>query len=213
MLCIVSAIPEELEQLLSRLEAKPNEKGRVEVGDSLILSPVGIGYLEAAMQLTEMLDEYPGVERLIFTGSAGVYPGVQSVEINQLTCCKETMLFDGAAESGQSSYAPPLPRGPIKSNLPLIDDLYPATFGTGISLTKNDDLADLIHQSLAVELETMELFGVATVCQRRSIPWNAVFGVTNIVGKEGHRQWKLNFKKSAMLAGDFIYERILPVLM
>ena len=204
MLAVVSAVQAEIDRLIQRLDAKmgPESKTWQVPGESLVLAALGVGYLEAALRLSELLQKTPKIERLMFTGSAGVYPGVDHLRPGDLCSCRETILIDGMAELGISHYAPPLPRQAIASTLPVDDQLPNAAIATALSLTASDASAAAIQKSSGMEIETMELYGVAYLCLQRSIPWNAVMAITNRVGDAGHQEWKQHYSQLAEKSCD-----------
>lgn len=202
MFCIVSAFDKEIEPLISELEAVEVEGSHwIVPSRKLVIAAVGVGYLEAAIGLEKLLVKYPETTGVLFTGSAGVYPGVSSVTIGELVVCKDTMLCDGTAELGLGLYATIMEKGPYFSSLPMTQSLKSARVATLLALTKDNQLATTIQRNSEAELENMELFGIAQVCEQRSLPWNALVGITNTVGEEGHVQWKQNYRKVAQLAG------------
>jgi len=174
----------------------------------ILIAAIGVGYLESAIQLAGLFTDYPAIRNLIFTGSAGVYPSIKSIQVGDLCSCQHTLLVDGAAELGFSQYAKPLHKKKISATLSLDNALYPAKIATLLSLTKTDSLVETVCNNLNVELETMELYGVARVCFQHSIAWNAVLGITNTVGTQGHFQWKQNYQQVSEKTGEFLHEAI-----
>lgn len=198
MRCVVSAFDKEIEPLVELFTAKSIAKERwIAEKDNVLLATVGVGYHEAAVQLNALLQENSEIKDVLFTGSAGIYADIDSINIGDACACKETILFDAAAESGSSAYALSLKSDPLNATLTWNRDLYHAKVATGLSMTKNDQLASKIATNRGVELENMELYGIARMCEERSIPWNAAIGVTNQVGSQGHIQWRNNFKEVA----------------
>ena len=210
MLCLISAIETELRWLIEKLGAIQEDDNNTWFASQpdLIIAPVGVGFLESAINLTSLLERFPQVDKLLFTGSAGVYPNISTIVPGDICSCLETVLADGAAEQGFSLYAEPLPRTAIPATLQLGRDLYPAKIATLLTLTQSDSLAETIQKKLNVELETMELYGIAQVCRNRSLPWNAVIGITNQVGSSGHLQWRKSFREIAAKTGEFLLDEL-----
>lgn len=210
MLCLISAIETELRWLIEKLGAKQDTDNEIWFAchPDLIIAPVGVGFLESAITLNNLLDRFPQINKLLFTGSAGVYPNTSVISPGDICGCLETVLADGAAEHGFSLYAEPLPRATIPATLQLTYDLYPAKIATLLTLTQSDALAETIQKNLNVELETMELYGIARVCEKRSLPWNCVIGITNQVGSSGHLQWRNSFREIAVKTGEFLLDHI-----
>ncbi len=210
MLCLISAIETELRWLIDKLGAKQDKDNKTwfAANPDLILAPVGVGFLESAITLNRLLDRFPQINRLLFTGSAGVYPNISEISPGDICSCLDTVLADGAAEHGFSLYAEPLPRTAIPGTLQCNHNLYPAKIATLLTLTQSDSLAETIQKNLNVELETMELYGIARVCRERTLPWNCVIGITNQVGSSGHLQWRESFRKMAMNTGEFLLDHL-----
>lgn len=208
MLCIASAITFETEKLVKRIGAKKggNEAIWLSPHPDLLITITGVGYLASAIRLMQVLHRFPAIDRLIFTGSAGVYPGVSVIRPGDLCSCRHTVLGDGAAELQLSQYARPLPRQAIPSTFPIPGQLYSATVATLLSLTASDTLAASLNINLQAELENMELYGVAEVCRQKSVAWNAVLGVTNRVGKDGHQEWQENYRILADKTGSYLFD-------
>lgn len=213
MLCVASAIAIETEKLVQKTGAKKKR------GDTLWYSPqhklvimtTGVGFLASAIRLMKILYRYSAIDRLIFTGSAGVYPGVTSIQPGDICSCRHTVLGDGAAELQLSQYAQLLTRQAIPSTFPLPDQLYSATVATILSLTTSDTLAARLNINLQTELENMELYGLAEVCRQKSVAWNAILGVTNHVGEHGHREWMETKQTLADKTGDYLYDLLATI--
>lgn len=210
MLCIVSAIDVEVSPLLKLLDANKADSSEIWVDstNNILITSVGVGYLDAAINLKEILLKYPQIDRVIFCGSAGVYPGNQKIKVGDLCSCADTVLSDGAAEMKLSRYASIMNRQPITAQL-LTNSVLPKTrVATTISLTLSDEMAEKIATASHADLENMELYGIASVCQKASISWNGLLGITNTVGSNGHLEWKQNYHKIAEKCSQFLYEMI-----
>ncbi|MCG8337960.1 MAG: hypothetical protein MJE63_25950 [Proteobacteria bacterium] len=210
MLCLISAIETELRWLIEKLGARQETGNKIWFASQpdVIIAPVGVGFLESAINVNKLLDIYPQINKLLFTGSAGVYPNISSIKPGDICSCLETVLADGAAEHGFSLYAEPLPRTAIPATFQLGNDLYPSKIATLLTLTQSDALAETIQKKLNVELETMELYGIAQVCRKRSLPWNAIIGITNQVGSSGHLQWRKSFREVAAKTGEILLDQL-----
>ncbi|MBU3917296.1 hypothetical protein KKA14_17320 [bacterium] len=209
MLCVISAIFSEISRLVELTGAQLIEDSiwYSEQKDLLVVS-AGVGYLESAIQLQSLLFRFTDIKKVIFCGSAGVYPGVNTIKTGDVCLCQETILCDSAAEIGLGLYASILPRNAIQSNLEINDSLCSSRVLTTLSLTANDDLAISLRQNTKADLENMELYGIASVCQKHSVLWNAILGITNIVGCNGHQEWSRNFRAMGKLASDFLFKNM-----
>ncbi len=212
MLCVVSAIFSEISRLVELTDAKPLEESiwQSRQKDLLIVS-AGVGFLESAIQLQNLLFRFTGINKVIFCGSAGVYPGIEAIKTGDICLCQETVLCDSAAEMGLGLYASILPRDAIQSTLKINASLQSSRVLTALGLTADDDLAMTLQQNTKADLENMELYGIASVCQKQSVLWNAILGITNWVGSNGHMEWKQNFKTMGRQANDLLFQCIKSV--
>ena len=205
MICIISAIFPEISSLTARTGVKQVDENIWHmVHQNVLLSATGTGYLESAIQLQSLLHRYPDITQVLFCGSAGVYPGIKTIQPGDLCLCKNTILCDSAAEMDLSLYASLMARNPIQSDFELDSSLYSASVLTTLSLTSNDNLAGTLTTQTSAELENMELYGIASVCRKASIQWNAILGITNKVGKNGHGEWKENYKSLGNITAEYL---------
>ena len=209
MLCIVSAIYSETKTLVDLTgagEIAPNVWRSEKNG--VIISALGVGYLTAAIELQSLLNEFTEIDRVLFCGTAGVYAEIDTLKVGQLVQCYGTKLADGAAEMTWSHYADILNREEIKSDLYWGCGLSSVSVLTALTLTLSDELAGVLARNTQCELENMELFGIASVCKRRGIPWDSILGITNTVGKDGSSSWVKNHNMLERLACQFIFQEI-----
>ncbi|MDT8445971.1 MAG: hypothetical protein RRB13_03610 [bacterium] len=190
-LLITAAIAAELEPLASHLGAQAIEGGWQ--GDGLILAPLGIGPLEAALGLTKWAQE--GVDQVIFTGSAGVYPGVD-LEVGQLVAADWTTLYDGAAVLGQAHFALLQDYARLKAG-PESYGLERVGVATGLAVTRSRSLGQALAQATGAEVENLELYGLALAAARLGLLWSSVLGITNRVEEGSQDQWKQNYPRLA----------------
>ncbi|MBU2513622.1 hypothetical protein KJ966_19950 [bacterium] len=210
MLCIASAVFQEVKPLIELTNASRETGNRwFDKTRNLLIAATGVGFLESAIQLNRLLQETPSIEKIIFTGSAGVYPGCRHIRIGDLCICTDTILCDGAAELGLSAYVPLADQGPIKASLSLSSSLSSARVATIFSITTDNDLAGKIGENRKADIENMELYGIARVCLEGEIPWNALLGVTNTVGKKGRTQWNQNRNKLAEKACNHLFKLVI----
>ncbi len=165
MLCIISAFSKEIEPLLSRSGASKKDNNLWTIDrKQILIAAVGIGFLEASLNLNKILTLHSEIRSVIFTGSAGVYPDVPDIEIDDLCTCSDTILCDGAAEMGLGLYASILPKDPLEASYKKIEAKRRARVATLLSLTKDNGLANTIRNNTNAELENMELYGIAKTC-------------------------------------------------
>lgn len=201
MIAIVSAWEQELtclKQIFSQsLQQISSIQWKHKNHQNYILTSLGVGYLEASIQLQKIVHECSktessNIEFVLFVGSAGIYPNVP-YSVGELFLCKETILCDTSTIMGYSKYASFLNQGTIQSHKIDIDSLESIKIATLLSLTLDDQTAIKIQKKTNCVAENMELFGVARTCQVYGIPWNACVGITNLVGSSGSHEWKKNY--------------------
>lgn len=209
MLCITSAIPDEIRRLVELTAASPKGENRwIDDSRNLLFATLGIGYLESSVQLNQLVTDYPAIKHVVFTGSAGVYPNSTEIRIGDLCNSIDTILCDGAAELGLSAYIPIADYGPIEAATTIDQSLPSVRVATVISITTDDTLAAAMATKKVAAAENMELFGIARICREKSIPWNACLGITNEVGSKGRSQWLENHKKVADHCCTHIFDLI-----
>lgn len=175
---------------------------------NLLLSPVGIGYLNAALNLQSLLKRRQEVTQVIFCGTAGVYPKYQQeIAIGTLVTAEETQWLDGASELGASRYASLLKKEIYPCESLLFSKLPAVKVATLLGLTASEGLASEISKQ-GHQVENMELFGIAKVCKRENIRCAAILGVTNGVGPLGHSQWRDHHIAVEKDAGKMLFSLI-----
>ena len=196
MHCLISAIPSEIEDLIQNkeLEHTTNSNHWLDKKKRVVIAYVGVGYLETAVNLQKLILQFPQIKKVTFCGTAGIYPLMSHLKIGDLCQCKEVILCDASAEMGNSAYVPLLQHAPLKAEM---GDQYPAVsvkVATMLSITTNDQVAGQICNNTQAEVENMELYGVATICNKKKISWNAILGLTNYVGSNGRDDWQSKHK-------------------
>jgi nucleoside phosphorylase len=196
MLLIISAIYSEIELIIKELKASQISENAWATNDKkVLLSSVGVGSIDAAINLQYIFFQYPQIEKVVFCGTAGAYLKNSNFKIGTIYIGKETFLCDGAAEMKLSQYAFYMSQQGLKSDFNLKQNIEKAKVATTLTITKDDNLASIIARNTKADLENLELFGLAKVCVLHKKVWTAILGVTNYIGKEGHLQWKQNHKR------------------
>jgi nucleoside phosphorylase len=210
MICIVSAISSEIKELLTLTHAKKIETQDIWVvpDGSAVISPLGVGYLTAAIHLQALLIRYPEIGAVIFCGTAGIYDKSSDLEIGQVVQCKDTMLCDGAAELGFSVYASIMKRDSIDTDFSIAVPKIKVSALTALTLTKQDRLAEKFHENTGCDVENMELYGIASVCRLHHITWNAMLGLSNFVGGNGHKEWLENHSAVEKIVCRHIFDHL-----
>ncbi|MCP4298220.1 MAG: hypothetical protein GY786_21755, partial [Proteobacteria bacterium] len=157
-----------------------------------ILAHLGVGYLEAAINLQRLLVRFPAINSVTFCGTAGIYPQASQLQIGDTCRCSEVILCDASAETGRSAYVPLLKNSYIDADLIGFGDLKSAKVVTTLSITIDDECARVIGENTGYHVENLELYGIALLCNTLKLPWNAVLGLTNNVGSNGRLEWSQN---------------------
>lgn len=194
-LLIAAAIRAELEPLAEELKAEPTDYGWR--SGLLRLAPLGIGPLEAALSLERLL-HHEAFGAVLFTGSAGIYPGA-GFAVGDLAQADWATLYDGAASLGRAHFALLQGRGRFEA-APWDLGLNSAGVASGLAVTKDAELGGLIAQQSGAGLENLELYGLALCAERHNLPWGAVLGLTNNVAQGGQTAWKENHQQAAQSA-------------
>ncbi len=193
MICVVSAIDSEITELVKLTKAVKTE-GDIWVcpEQSLIISSLGVGYLTAAIRLQYLLNLHQETDNVLFCGTAGIYNKESDLGIGDVVQSHSTCLCDGAAEIGLSVYTSILKRGSIESDMLMNRPKKKVKVLTALSFTKSNDLATKLYSNTNCDIENMELYGIASVCQGGRVRWNSMLGLTNFVGENGHLEWITN---------------------
>lgn len=170
------------------------------------LEVMGIGNLEAAVNLSDFLFRNKKIRHIIFFGSCGAYEWthipIRSIVSPKLVYTKELThalkLSKQIPESPESFYL-------VSDNdFPSVSCNAPTT----ISLTELKTPPEDSWVNLAVE--NLELFGIAKVAAKFSVSVTAYLAVTNIVGPEGSADWAKNWKDlSHSIQNQFLREMTL----
>jgi nucleoside phosphorylase len=176
MLLVCSAWKEEIQELDPSL-TKAN----------IIIKPLGIGFLDASIELSRLLSTNSQINKIIFLGTAGTCK--KNLAIGEILSIKSTSLLNLGTRI-DLSYSP------IKNNLieskKVFSGFKAAHCLTSIEITKKENL---VLDDEEFILENMELFGIARTAEKFSIEWSALLSVTNFVGSNAHQEWLLNHKE------------------
>ncbi len=194
MRCIVSAIKSETQALVKKhgLKYLPGSNYCLDEEEGMILAHLGVGYLEAALNLQRLLFRFPAISSVTFCGTAGIYPQVSQLQIGDTCRCSQVILCDASAETGSSAYVPLLKNDQIDADLIGDNNLKSAKVVTTLSITIDDECARMMGENTGYHVENLELYGIALLCSSFKVPWSAILGLTNSVGSKGREQWLQN---------------------
>ncbi|MDH5560230.1 MAG: hypothetical protein OEY59_05185 [Deltaproteobacteria bacterium] len=211
MLAVVSAVLDEISPLVGLLKARPDEREGCFLfegkNQKILLAPLGVSFLKAGLEFQSLLYQFPGIKEVLFVGTAGFYGLDNKTRIWDLCLAEEVFLIDGAAEMGLAKYAKFMEKTGIHSTLRCDWGLNKTKIATTLGMTINPGLSGRIAQNTGAEIENMELYSVAALCQEKEIFWNALLGITNKVGPEAHRQWTENHLGVQKKACELLFQQ------
>ncbi len=147
----------------------------------------GVGPVAAAASAGR-LSERVRPTQVAMIGTAGSYP--DGPPIGSVVVSRTVGLSWGVASLGLG-YVPRAPE-PVRADPTLIErsGLPAHDVLTVGAITTDLDLAERLAEGWSVE--HLEAYAVAWTCAQASIPFVAVFGITNHVGPDAHHQWLTN---------------------
>jgi len=190
MLLVCCAWQEEIKNLDPKL-----------ANQNILIQPLGIGFLDAGIELSRLITLNPKINKILFLGTAGTYN--RNLEIGDLISIKSTSLLNLGSRL-DLSYSP------IKNNFIPANNLFSGIktahclVSMEISKKENMVLSDEEHL-----VENMELFGVARVAHKHGISWGSVLAVTNYIGENSHQEWVSNYETNSQQLCEFINKELL----
>jgi nucleoside phosphorylase len=160
------------------------------------LAAVGVGTVDAAVGAATAIAR-ANPRRVIFVGTAGVYPSAARVHaIGTAALAGELRLVSTATLRGDAYHPAPLvatatTNAPLRAALARGDGVPTATVACPLAITQTAALARRIAATGAA-LETLEAFAVARAAAAAGLPFAAVLGVSNVVGPRAHAEWRAN---------------------
>jgi nucleoside phosphorylase len=202
---VVSAWDPEVAPLGRLLDAaKP---GRRDVA----LAAVGIGTVDAAVGASAAMARVRP-RRVIFVGTAGVYPSAARVHaIGAAALAGELRLVSTATLRGDAYHPAPLVARAttddvLRAGLARAADaeLVSATVACPLAITQTTALARRIAAT-GPALENLEAFAVARAAAAARVPFAAVLGVSNVVGPRAHAEWRANHLAASRAACHVVW--------
>jgi len=170
------------------------------------LEPVGIGAIDAAAGAARAIAAHRP-ERVLFVGTAGVYPSARSgLAIGAAVVPGEIHCVSTAALAGTGYLPPPqVVQATASEELAaaLAEDaaeLVTAVVACPLAITRTAALARRIAAATGASLENLELFAVARAAAGAGAEFAAVLGVANRVGPAAHREWLANHRRASRAA-------------
>lgn len=155
------------------------------------LDVMGIGNLEAAVQLSDYLSKNSNIHHIVFFGSCGAY------EWSGITI--GSFISPNRVYSKEISHtlkiSKQIPESPEFYEITPDKSLQTAACNAPTTIT----LIDLKHPPEEswknLEIENLELFGITKVANKFSVTVTAYLAVTNLVGQNGSNDWAKNWKQ------------------
>lgn len=187
---VVAAHPPELAGLAALLgESLEGVVGAVHVATEA----VGIGLAAAAVG-TSIAIESHAPRCVVLVGTCGAYARRGAdLAIGDVIVAERVHLVASAAVESRGAFPAPMlvatKTDDALSGALAADGGRRADVATTLAITTEDDLANLIGDSLRCETEHLEAFAVASACARAKVPFAAVLGVANRVGSRARDEW------------------------
>ncbi|WP_194146776.1 purine-nucleoside phosphorylase [Helicobacter pylori] len=161
-------------------------------------TPIGVGLIESAINLTRMRLKNPDTESLIFIGSAGSYsPEIELLSVFESVCGYQIE----ESFSHLNSYTP-------LDNFIQIETKEEALFErVRVNSSNYIHTSEMFAKKMAqkgVLLENMEFFSVLSVAKVFSLKAKGIFCVSNYVGLNAHKEFKENHAKVKQILENVI---------
>jgi len=158
--------------------------------------PVGIGMVDAAINLTKMCIENPP-EFILFIGSAGSYGEKKIFDIIESKTATniENSFFSGG------SYTP------INNVISTAGDVSRETMVNSSNYITTDAKYSKYYIAQNIHLENMEFFAVLKVAEKFGIPAGGIFIVTNYCDENAHEDFKKNHSEAMMKLAKYMNDK------
>lgn len=168
------------------------------------LQVMGIGNLEAAVNLSDYLFRNKEIRHIVFFGSCGAYEWtgipIKSVVSPNLVYTKEL--------AHSLKLAKQIPE--VQEFYGLIADnrFRTARCNAPTTITLAELKTPPDASFLRLEVENLELFGITKVAAKFSLSVTAYLAVTNIVGPNGSTDWAKNWKELSLSLQNQFLEKL-----
>lgn len=159
-------------------------------------TPVGIGLVDVAVNLTEICMKDPP-EFLLFVGTAGSYGEKKIFDIieSKTACNLENSFLDDA------SYTP------IDNVVSSAEDVSRETFVNCSNYITTDSRYAEAYLKRDIHLENMEFYAVLKVAHKFGIPAGGLFVVTNYCHEEAREEFGKNHKEAMQRLTAYMNEK------
>jgi nucleoside phosphorylase len=115
-------------------------------------------------------------------------------------------MVDPSAVAGLSQFPAPMTLA-LEANVPMGEAIAAGgarlvDVATTLAITVDDATASRVARSTHCQVEHLELFGVATACVARGIPFAGVLAVANFVGAGARDEWRAHHHAAEAMAAD-----------
>jgi nucleoside phosphorylase len=202
---VVSAWSPELARLRSASRRWP-----AQVRDRVRFGAVGVGLVDAAIGTARLLAQHRP-RALLLLGTAGVYPG-RDLPLGAAVVIDDTVLLPSL---DREVYLPDLITTRAACSRRLMARLRgsaklpTAVVACPLAITADTTAARAAARRSGGVLENLEAFAVARAARAAGVPFAAVLGIANRVGKSSHREWKQHARAAAAAA----CEAAIPLLL
>lgn len=167
------------------------------VPGSLWSDVAGVGLADAAAGTSRIVARHTP-SSILFVGTCGAYPA-SGFQIGQLVLARAVRLGAGDVAAGAMRIPGLMPQ-PIFTDADLTDQLRrqlstppaDAEVICTLGITESESLARQLESGVPHRVENLEAYPVLRAAN--GIPTAILLGITNIVGPNGGREWKENFR-------------------
>lgn len=159
----------------------------------MVTATVGVGLVEAAAGAARAIQSVRP-RTVLFVGTAGLYPGTRlRIAIEDAAIATRMRLLSHAVLRRHSYLPDPMP-SVLKADTSITGALARATglpiadIACPLGITRDPSTAR--RASRVAALENLEAFAVASAAATAQVPFAAILGVSNNVGRRAHAEWK-----------------------
>ena len=159
-------------------------------------SPIGIGLIDSAINLTKLCIENPP-KSILFVGSAGSYGEHNIFDIveSKIASNIENSFFNAKAYT------------PIENVISTVKDVSRETIVNSSNYITTDSSLSKDYLLNSIGLENMEFYAVLKVAKAFNISASGVFIVTNYCNENAHADFIKNHKEAMSRLTNYIHKR------
>lgn len=159
-------------------------------------TPVGIGLVEAAINLTRLCIMNPP-EFLLFVGTAGSYGRKEIFDI----------VESRVASNIEHSFTIGSGYTPIDNVVASVDSVSHETIVNSSNYITTSTVMAQKYLELNIELENMEFYSIVSVAKEFNIPVGGLFIVTNYCNENAHQDFLKNHKEAMQKIEHYLKEK------